>query len=803
MLDGRILRIAPLLLLLPTTALAATPSTNLDTAYSVGGQEITDLAVDATGQFATTVVAYDATRAATGGLPLPTTGTRKYDIYPCDFGAVTAPRSGSGCRGLNHVNPTATANAAQSVDLVSIRSSGGLTASYAIAGPNRHVSFWELTSDAAKWSAQIESQSTATTLLATNVTLTADAQRLVLGVAPATGSAGSRIEVRQTSNGSVLWDWTLRDAAGAAVRPTSLDASRTNNVVAVGTSNGLILIDPTTPSAPGTSPGGISQAGSVNEVALTADGAYVALAGSNGVFLSKTARADGSRVTIENGTLFNRGFDTHAQGIALALDGSRFAAAAGSKVHFFQRLDTAAIAQPVGDAFDAGAPVADLAYDAKGQLLVVIAGNNVYGFGPGRNTPVWTFDATTAGYGGVDGPLKKVSVSDDGMRVVVAGKTKVMSYNSRLDVVATLTSTGNGTVAPASTIPLALNVRNTGSVPDNYTFVVITPIGWPSASAEGFRLDPDATGIARFNLTAPAGQAPGLYAVEVKVRSAAQTVLTGRNDIYLATPAFNITVPRSVVLSISAPDERLQLRQGGEESVPITLRNQGNAEGVVNMSVRQDLTRGASWDIRFQPEQVRVPPGGQATTTMLVTAPSDAGSGDRNIVTIRAREGDTIEANDNVTAYVDPQFSAEMRALNTSIELAGGESRSVSVTITNTGNTEDTYNITTTLTPAGAINDWSVRNDTPRLTIGRGQSRSLTLTVKAAVAEPELASLTVKAISQSSPDNEESTLVFTLVPKPKNPTEEEKNNLLPNLAPVALLGVLAMLAIARRRRMER
>ena len=67
---------------------------------------------------------------------------------------------------------------------------------------------------------------------------------------------------------------------------------------------------------------------------------------------------------------------------------------------------------------------------------------------------------------------------------------------------------------------------------------------------------------------------------------------------------------------------------------------------------------GASWDVVFEGgDQVRVPASSTKTINMLVTAPSDAGSGDRNIITIRAREGDAVEV-DKTRLGADAPFES-------------------------------------------------------------------------------------------------------------------------------------------------
>lgn len=808
MSGGRLTRYAVLLVLLVLAPIAgaANPTSGRSAGDSTDGQDISDLAMDPTGQFVAAVVAFDAAKSSTPAAPpigipgAPSTTNNHKDVYVCDYGA--PPANGTTCRGLRHsvgTLATDTHNYPQHVDATFV-DAGGRQGRYAVAGPDGRISLWSHTSDTPSWS--VEAQENRNAL---NITISSDASRVVAATAGTTGAGN--IEVRYGSNGSVVWGLPLANAAGAGVRPTSIDLSRTGNVLAIGTSDGLLLADPSSQSIPSGQLGGISQVGSVNKVALSGNGQYVVAAASNGVFLAQVTQ--GAKPSVSSASVFNRGFSENgasvpAQEVAISVDGSRFAAAAGNKIYFFRRLDTGAVAEPVGQPYDAGARVASLAYDDRGSLLVAVAGENVIGFGANSNEALWSFNPVTLGT--LDGPLRKVAVSDDAQRIVIAGKTKTMSYNSAIGVFATLASAGEATIAPTQTLPLTLRVRNNGSLSDNYSFIITTPVGWPSASAENLRLDPNREANVTLNVTAPAGQAPGVYGVQVQIRSEVSEQLAQRRNqaaTPLPGPSFSLRIPRSVVLNVTAPEDRIGLSQGGERTLALTLRNEGNAEGVVNLTTSQTALRG-SWDILFEGgPQVRVPAAGTANVNMIITAPSDAGSGDKNAITIIAKEGESVTATDQVIVTVDGVYGSELKANRTppNYEFYSGQTQSLKVNVTNLGNTEDTFNLTYVITPNAVASDWRVNIETDQVTIARGQTKVVSVSVKAFASDAREATLTIRALSQGSPERQENKLDMSLSTIPRPPTEEtnDDDKLLPAPGILAILGVLVV-ALALRSR---
>lgn len=778
--------IAFVALLLSPGAAGAPPSPNLESAASTDGQEITGFAMDPTGQYVTAVVTVDPVKL----LPLPGQSAHR-DIYTCDFGAVTSVNRGVGCTGLKHGSgySSTSTTAAQAVDYIFDSQFGGR---FAVAGPGTTISMWAGLESNPRWETNTSPGSAAV-----NISISPNAARVVAGVVPTSINSPGTIEVYAGGAGvagqGTLWTWPLGDS-----RPTALEYTRTGKFLAVGTTTGVIFLNPAAgrPSfVTDTHP--VDTGAAVRHLAVARDGEAVAVATARGVYFIPM---------FTNGTpqdlRWSRDLAGGAQRVALSLDGERFAAASGTKIYFYRQLHTSNVAEQAGEPYDTGSIVGDLAYDAKGSMLVAVAGSRVYGFGPDDSSPAWSFDATTSSRGGLDAPLRKVAISDGAERIVVAGKSSFMPYRTTATATGVFLDAERAEVKPGETSRFAFTVTNTGSIADNYTFLANFPVGWNGAGPGSISLGPDKSATLNVTLDVPVGQSPDIYGVFVQVRS--QYLMDhGASNAIVATPRHNFTIPRSVVLNVTTLEERIpQLRAGGEQTVPVTIRNRGNAEGVVNLTVEQVLTRGSSWNIHFTTPQIRIPGGGEKIVNMVITAPNDAASGDRNDITIIAREGPigqiaNSEARRVVYVYVDPKFGAEVSAPNSTYEFAPGELRSILVKVLNTGNTDDVYNVTTTVTPSGVINDWRVSLDKTNVSVPRGESRTITVGVRPGVSDPREASLVVKAISKGSGESESSATTMSLLPKSLTTTPEKSFVPAPGVG--VLLAMVGLAAIFARR----
>jgi hypothetical protein len=807
-----ILLMAVLLVLpsvLPGTA-ATPPGAALGSAMSPDGQTITGLAMDGTGEYATTVVTVDPAKFQLGSLPgVPV----HHDIYPCDFGSPSSTSPGACRPGLNHgANFDTTANgAAQTVDYISYLSSSGLLPVFAVGGPSSTISLWTGVSDVPLWEtcSGITHGTCPASVFVSNVSVTYAQSRqwVAAAVAPTSAALPGSIELYDDGGHLVNgWPWNFTDS-----RPTTLHFSRDGSMLVVGSA--ATVSSPSNPTGSpqlfffrnpaAAAPSGPADLNpyqtdsDVRDVEVSADG-HAAVAGTAGAVYY---------VLIDSGTPEKIKYAQSVgpvQAVAISGDGERFAAAAGTKVYLYQASHDSTIAAQVGDAFDTGSTVSSVSYDATGKLLVAVAGPRVYGFGPGSSKPLWSFDATDPSHGGLDAPLQKVVVSDDAQRFVVAGETKVMPYRNLVTASGQFLDQQDLTVQPGLTQHFTLSVTNTGSLPDNYTFVARFPVGWTGIGPDPVSLQPDQSVTVPVSVDVPSGQSPGIYGVDVQVRSQVQ-VDRGVGNPAVADPALNFTIPRAIVLNVTTDQDQLpSLQPGGQETVPVIVRNRGNAEGVVNMTASQQLSRGSPWPLQFDQPQVRIPAGGEVTVNLLVQPSSDAASGDRDDITICAREGvpqtcqndgSFNEATDHVWVYVNPKFGADLSAPNQTYQFQAGEIKTFNVAVTNTGNTDDVFNLTATITPATQQNDWRVNLDHDTMSVARGQTRSLGVTVRPGVSLPRDASLVIRAISNGSGDSESSAITLSLLMLP--PTTTPTRTSIPGpgleLTAVAIVGA-ALLA---------
>lgn len=815
MFDGSFWRltILTLVLLAPSMVLAGPPVTNLENAYSLGGQAITDLAMDPTGQYVAGVVMVDAAKAANQLLP----GAPSHkDIYPCDFGPASSKSTGLGCRpGLTHAaayggSGTGTADKSQSVAYTSYVSPTGLKPVFAVGGPSSSVSLWSGVSDSSVW----ETSSSKPAVSVGVVAIEPAASRVVAAILPTSSTLPGSIEVYDGAihtGQSFRWDWNFSDS-----RPTSMDYSRAGDVLAVGTAAVAQGTNPGTsavyffhplgdqPARAGDIPSFDTGSAPVTSVKLSRNAEAVAVGTKDAVFYDPL---------FANGTpqvpKWSHNLDGGVQRVALTLDAERFAAAAGNRVYFYRATHSNTIAEQFGEPYDAGAALTDISYDATGKLLVATAGTRVFGFGPDSTKPIWSFDASDASHGALDGPLKRVIVSDGATRFVVAGATKIMPYRNIVSASGAFTDAQGLAVAPGTTQRLSLRVTNTGSLADNYTFVSRFPVGWSGATPDSIALLPDQSATVSVTVDVPAGQAPGLYGLDVQVRSKLLTD-SGASTTTLADPALNFTLPRAVVLNVTTAEDRIpSLKPGGEQTVPVTIRNRGNAEGLVNLTTSQQLTRGSPWPLHFAQDQVRIPAGGEVTVNLIVTTSTDSASGDRNDITVCAREGQPTtcqkdgtfnEAYRTFTAYVDPRFGSDLSSKNSTYEFGPGQIQTLFVSLTNTGNTEDTFNLTALVTPANVANDWRVTLDHERITIDKGGTRQIGVTVRPGVSQPRDASLVIKSLSNGSRELESSAITLSLISRPVTTTPTK--SLVPGFDISMALAAAGLLAIASSRRLR-
>lgn len=783
--------------LLAPSALAAAPTPYPGGAQATEDQEITDLALDPTGRYVIVAVRAD--------LVVNPLQTPRNHVYKCDLGqpVTGAAQPTKSCNAARHTETWSGTGASQAVSAISFQTGTGLSARFGVAGPGDVVGYWTNAAQGALWEEKLDDG-----YQALNVTVTPEGRRVIVAAEPPpTATGASRLvaydALASAGTGLSQWEYSLSSSSGetSGVKPAAMEHARNGRYLAVGLtgsqsdpSSGTLLVLDAAGSVPTSSSVQKHKlSGAVTQVRVSDDGGALVVGTTAGMYFFPYVNNKLAALPFSN--LDPDG----ARHVALSRDGQRFAAAFGNEIAFYRHINDTRVAEELGR-FDAKAAVNGLAYDATGQVLVAIAGNRVYGFAPARPDPVWDFDATRADAGGLDGPLREVAVSEAGDRLVVAGRTKFNAYATR--TLADLSIVGPALLdaSPATTVRVQLQVKSTGSLADEFSFRVTAPVGWRTPlTPEPVALVPDQVAFVNVSVEVPEGKQPGKYPVDIEVLSS--SLRNASRDAKVDSARFEVVVPRAVSLVLEPDEERFEVRKGETRSVAVEVKNVGNAKGIVNLSVDQAPTRGGSWTIVMSTTRAEIDAGGSLLVQLDIAVPSDAVSGEVNPITLVAVDGDH-RATRTLTALVEPDFSVEVVPSNRSLEFVGTAPQTISVTIKNLGNTDDTYNLTA-IVGAGALNDWRVTVHQPQVSVPRGESRQVGVSITPASSTPRPSTVTIEALSQRSLEGHKNSASIAVASRPftPTPTPASDESLIPGPAlPLLALALVGAALAARRAR---
>lgn len=768
--------------IVPTT-LAKSPETVFNAPFALNG-DVTGLAMDAAGRFAAVVVAVDQTATPIG---LPGT-VSKNDVFAFDLTATGLLYDAQHAAAFR----TAQLPAGQSVAFGAGISDPGI-GRFAVGGPGNTVTLYNTRGETPLWEKKAEA-----TGHAKAIATSSDGGRTAVAINNPTGTAG-RVFVYDNL-GRYVWDFNVTDVTGTSGSPvTVMQIARQGRLLVIGHAEGVTFLDPFSTTKPkGDQVVTYQTNGEVTSIDLSRDGAFVVVGTADGsqgfvYFFPSTDRKQP----------WNRGFSSAINTVAISNEGSFFAAGTrAGDVHFFEQ-DASLVAKPRSDTeklekFNlAGKSVVKLDYDSTGSTLVATTEVEVAGFHLSRNSPIWRVTGASLS---LEDPLVGALVGDGGERVLVVSGREVTALKMASSATVEVPGGLVRSAVPGDTVRFDLVVSNTGSAPDTYTFKTSPPAGWTVDAVKPLTLLPDEKATVQVNVTSPTGSAPGSALTRATVESQA-LASQGKSPI-VKTLDLNVTLARVHNLRIEAGERQISLDQGQEAAFAFTLKNLGNAEALVNLSVTQAPSRGSSWRARFDPDQISVPAGGGAVTgTLLLTAPSDGADGDSNVVTIRARVGSSSVTEHSFTARVNPSFEFALDANETSLVVQSGKSKIVKLTVSNTGNSDDTVNLTLSL-PEAARQNWNVKIDREAIDVPRGEKRTVTLTVRSTTKDAPEAAVTVVAVSLGSGSRESLTISLeSAVPDATERTLWQR--LTPAPAPLTFLVILAALALVARRRLER
>ena len=173
-----------------------------------------------------------------------------------------------------------------------------------------------------------------------------------------------------------------------------------------------------------------------------------------------------------------------------------------------------------------------------------------------------------------------------------------------------------------------------------------------------------------------------------------------------------------------------------------TLSNEGNSDWSVTMSVTGDPGSGNNKWVSFDgPSNGLLPyDSGSGTKSFdLEVQPDDSRSaGSETQITVQAKDGGTLKCIKQFTVILGQSYGASLSLQTSSLgPIEPGENRTSKVTVTNTGNGEDTLRVTVSSPPSG----WSITLDRSSVSVGskHGSSKSAEVSFTVSVPEDALA----------------------------------------------------------------
>ncbi|MBA7598034.1 hypothetical protein ES703_05043 [subsurface metagenome] len=246
---------------------------------------------------------------------------------------------------------------------------------------------------------------------------------------------------------------------------------------------------------------------------------------------------------------------------------------------------------------------------------------------------------------------------------------------------------------PAENLTYTVTVTNTGTVSNTFDLTVIDnenwgptldnsslsiPFGENQTTTLRVHIPENAIGSTRDNITVTA---------------------TGTEVENSASCIAHVTIVRGVEVSIS-PDYQEGL-PGETLEYEVTVTSTGTVDDTYDLSVIDTM----NWGPTLSENSLRVPAGGENTTTLSVTIPEKTFAGKKDNITVTA-SGTGVENENNAIASVGVVRGVDVEISPSYKENLSGENLVYIVTVTNTGNVGDNYDLSVSQTKNWEVIFW-------------------------------------------------------------------------------------------------
>lgn len=318
---------------------------------------------------------------------------------------------------------------------------------------------------------------------------------------------------------------------------------------------------------------------------------------------------------------------------------------------------------------------------------------------------------------------------------------------------------------------LAFTVRNDGNVEGTFVPELAEP---SSSESEGwsFHVTPESASLG------PGALATFALTVEVPEQAKAGTTIDGDDGLLLRvveegyrdsthgheklpTPELVVSTVRDIDLAVAdpAPGKPGETLQGS----PVHVTNRGNTNETVDLdrSTSQG-TLPSDWTVRYTPATVELDAHGETTQPRAeVQLPENATAGTYELVTVATARGGSLPptAQATSTVHVQQVYGLDTETLRGSVDVLPDETARLRLAATNTGNGNDTVNVTAEAPASG----WTVQPVPADRRLAPGASHLFEIRVRppATIAPREGVSIPVHVQTGGGADAARETLNLT------------------------------------------
>ena len=451
---------------------------------------------------------------------------------------------------------------------------------------------------------------------------------------------------------------------------------------------------------------------------------------------------------------------------------------------------TTAVQPVLASTLDGQGAFVDLAFSGDGRYLAARAGGGIRFYDTHGDTLalLWSDDRS--------GLAPSVATDARGEHVVAATGSSVIVY----DAIHRLTpSFPSATQSPGATATHQLTFRSDGNRADAVRLTATPPGGVAvSLSPSSFTLMPGASQAVAATVTVPATYPPGPLKIPV------QAELNGGKDGN-ASATLSLTVPTVRDVRLIAQGATSKGANGGAPALfTVTVDNRGNTQETVALKAPGAP---AGWGVVVDPTSLALAPGQTKDVTVSMAPPNGAHDGDAATIALQ-RDGGPANTLD-LTATVGANFQVRLVVPAGSV-LRAGAAGLVNATVRNEGNAMDSFLVRLGSLPAGwqggflnGLNEQQVDDVEP------GASRVVQVTLAppdgSASDVPIQVSLTASSLGDPSRSSTKGILVTVQDASGSesgSSSGTHKGKGMPGPEPALLLGLVALAAVASRRRVR-